>query len=445
MPVAYATELAGKLGLARITTSFQPIVSLKTARIIGYEALVRGRTGEEGQVPAGTLFGTAEERGCLVELDRAAREIALEEFAASTARSSGDAGHNTERVMPGDPGTVSAENRADPSESENLEADAPVLFINFSSWLIDDERIEPGRIMAACAESGLHPGRVAIELVESTVSDLQGLRDFAERNRGAGFLITLDDFGTRHSNLERVALVRPDIIKIDRSIVHGVAGDAYRRSVLRSVVYLARTVGALALAEGVERYEDLLVVAAEEVSLAQGFLFARPAGSFETARIEADEATKRFLPRLTRELAQVLVGSSARRKSFTEQLDDYCRRFETAEDERAEQLLRQLVESISGVECAFLCSSDGTQLSDSVMDGAAPPRAAHALFRPAARGDSHALKDYVYGIASIDGDRYVTDPYVSFASGRLCRTYSRRIIDNAGRVRLLCVDVTEEP
>ncbi len=114
--------------------------------------------------------------------------------------------------------------------------------------------------------------QVAIEIAESEAGSGKLMREFGQQNRNAGFIITLDDFGSDHSNFGRVAMVRPEIIKIDKTIVSGVVGDEYRRLVLQSVTNLARIVGALALAaSGHTRF-----LSERYVSLASGRVVRTP-------------------------------------------------------------------------------------------------------------------------------------------------------------------------
>ena len=64
------------------------------------------------------------------------------------------------------------------------------------------------------------------------------------------------------------------------------------------------------------------------------------------------------------------------------------------------------------------------------------------MFRPAPRGTDHSLKEYYYVLVDVELQKYTTDPYVSLASGTLCRTISTRFLDaRDGRTYLLCVDV----
>ena len=90
-----------------------------------------------------------------------------------------------------------------------------------------------------------------------------------------GFLVAVDDFGAGHSNLDRLLTLRPDIVKLDRSLIHAHQPDL-RESVMPKLVSLLHEAGMLVVAEGIETEEDLLLAARSGVDFVQGFLFGQP-------------------------------------------------------------------------------------------------------------------------------------------------------------------------
>lgn len=400
------SDICARLDLARLQVHFQPVVNLRTGDMVGVEALLRP-VGEDGaMVSPGIIFERAARMGLLLELEREARELALHEFHAQEP----------------------------PAEL--------LLFLNFSAALLDDGRLDPGRIHATVVAEQLATASIAIEIVESGVSSQEQLAAFAARNRAAGFLIVLDDFGTEHSNLERVALVRPDVIKIDRSITSGAAGDPIKQSILRSIAYLARTIGALSLAEGIEEYEDLLVCAREGVELAQGFYLGRPAESLAHARKRQMERLHESLAALRADLSAQLRAASQVVQATVNAVGDIVAELSACTRDTAEDCLRRRIKG-SPFSCAYLVDEDGVQCSETLFVQSAPQRDRHPVFQPATRGTNHSLKDYVYGPLAQGRQDYVTHPYVSLASGHLCRTFSRRFTTTDGHALLLCVDTED--
>jgi EAL domain-containing protein (putative c-di-GMP-specific phosphodiesterase class I) len=92
----------------------------------------------------------------------------------------------------------------------------------------------------------------------------------------AGFQISVDDFGTGYSNLASVKAMAPDLLKIDKSFVFEMQDASVRSSLIPEIVGIARAVGALVIAEGVEYEEQRRMLLGFGVDFGQGYWFARP-------------------------------------------------------------------------------------------------------------------------------------------------------------------------
>lgn len=120
-------------------------------------------------------------------------------------------------------------------------------------------------------------GRLVLELTEhAAVQCYASLRDALGPARERGLRIAIDDAGAGFASLHHIVELRPDIIKIDRSLIDGVSADRSRRSVVKALVALADDLGAGSVAEGVERRADLDTARELGVQAAQGYLLARP-------------------------------------------------------------------------------------------------------------------------------------------------------------------------
>ena len=121
---------------------------------------------------------------------------------------------------------------------------------------------------------------VVLEVTEHTDCDDAALAGELAALRERGARVALDDVGTGHSGLLRMALVRPDVLKVDLQLVRDLDRDLVKRSVVRFLGECADRLDAWVLAEGVESPAELDVLRSMGVPLVQGFLLARPAGSF---------------------------------------------------------------------------------------------------------------------------------------------------------------------
>ena len=145
-----------------------------------------------------------------------------------------------------------------------------LLFVNISP----DALAHPG--LFALADR--LPSRLVIEITEQReVQDYAALREQLAPWVARGAQVAIDDTGAGYASLEHVVELRPDFLKLSRGLVaeHRPATPTARRCCARSLAF-AREVGAVIVAEGVERREELEVLREAEVDFAQGWLFGQP-------------------------------------------------------------------------------------------------------------------------------------------------------------------------
>jgi EAL domain-containing protein (putative c-di-GMP-specific phosphodiesterase class I) len=153
------------------------------------------------------------------------------------------------------------------------------------------EQLPPGRFLAlnltppavlALARRAHHRpdvdlSSIVIEVTEHRAIDTYGeIRRALEKLRRRGLRLAVDDAGAGYASLRHVLELRPDLLKVDRSLIHGLAGDAARQAAVSSFVSLARYLDAEVVAEGVETEEDLDAARRLGVDAAQGYLLGRP-------------------------------------------------------------------------------------------------------------------------------------------------------------------------
>lgn len=122
-----------------------------------------------------------------------------------------------------------------------------------------------------------HEGAYCIELSEQQIlGDPSYLAEAVRTLKEAGVRIAIDDVGFGRSSLESLLILRPEIVKIDKSCVVGIGKDPSRTRLFRRLLKVAEALGAEAIAEGIESSEDLEVLKVLGVGCAQGFLLGRP-------------------------------------------------------------------------------------------------------------------------------------------------------------------------
>ena len=215
---------------------FQPVLELATGRVCGYEALAR-IDGEPVRRPD-QWFAQAHRCGLGAELEALALHAAL-------------------AVPNRPPGTFLALN-----VSPGALLAPPVV------------DILPADLSDVVIELTEHELFTADETLEATLAEL----------RGRGARVALDDAGSGYAGLQQLIRVAPDILKIDRSLVHGAHSDPSRYALLEALVSFAGTTGAAVCGEGVEDLADLRALADLDATYAQGYALARPADAWAGAQ-----------------------------------------------------------------------------------------------------------------------------------------------------------------
>ena len=232
------SELERILAHDLLNTLFQPIVSLATRRIHGYEALTRGPSNSPLHAPL-PLFSVARNAGRLSELEMACRARACNRFSRQALR-----------------GT---------------------LYLNVSPESLVEPGHQSGRTLQMLQACGIEPAQVVIELTEQTpIEDFDLLDRALHHYRQMGFSIALDDLGAGYSSLRLWSELRPDIVKIDRHFIDGIHLDPLKREFVGSILQMAKAARARVIAEGVELPEELHLLAQMGVDLVQGYLLGRP-------------------------------------------------------------------------------------------------------------------------------------------------------------------------
>ena len=125
--------------------------------------------------------------------------------------------------------------------------------------------------------TGDEAARLVVELTEhDQVDDYDRLWRILSRIRAAGGRIAVDDAGSGYAGLAHILRLRPEVLKLDRSLVQGIADDPSRQAMCIAMVGFTDRTGSALVAEGVEDPEDLEVLTSLGVPMAQGFLLGRP-------------------------------------------------------------------------------------------------------------------------------------------------------------------------
>jgi diguanylate cyclase (GGDEF)-like protein/PAS domain S-box-containing protein len=245
------TDLRRAVERGEFELHYQPIVSLQTDRIEGFEALLRWRHPDRGLVMPADFIAMAEETGTVVPIGWWVLRQACWQMSVW--------------------------------HSDHVHAPPLAISVNLSSRQFSQpDLIE--NIDAILRETGLGAACLKLEITESTIMErtdsvVTTLRDL----KALGVQLAMDDFGTGYSSLSYVHRFPIDTLKIDRSFVTRLATDNEASEVVRAIVGLAHNLGLDVIAEGVESPEQLAQLKVFGCEYGQGFLFS-PAVPYDDAR-----------------------------------------------------------------------------------------------------------------------------------------------------------------
>jgi diguanylate cyclase (GGDEF)-like protein/PAS domain S-box-containing protein len=251
------TDLRNAIEHRTLELHYQPIISLRTGRIAGFESLVRWRHPVRGMLSPMEFIPIAEDTGMILDLGRLTLTESCRQMAAWI-----------ERFGEAAPLTMSA---------------------NMSS-----KQFAAGdfltQIETTLKSTGLAASNLKLEITESAfINDVPAARVTLDGARSMGIEWSLDDFGTGYSSLSYLHRLQVDTLKVDRSFVSGIGTESSGLEMIRSIVALAHTLGMDVVAEGVETKEQFLELRALGCEYAQGYYLSRAVDAATAAGLIATQ------------------------------------------------------------------------------------------------------------------------------------------------------------
>ncbi len=217
------------------TMAFQPIVNTSSKQIFAQEALVRGVNNE----PAGEILGRVNDnnryrfdQACRVKAVQLASQLKIESF----------------------------------------------VNINFLPNAVYQPELCIRTTMEAAEAFGFPTDRIIFEFTEGEkINDLPHLREIVKYYRSKGFQTAIDDFGAGYAGLNLLAELQTDFLKLDMALIRHIDQDRVRQAIAKGIVQVCRDLDITVIAEGVETYEELILLQSLGIELFQGYYFAKPA------------------------------------------------------------------------------------------------------------------------------------------------------------------------
>ena len=223
---------------------YQPIVSLVSNSILGYEALVRWQHPTRGLLPPNEFIPLAEDTGLIIPIDRWVMREACRQIY---------------------------------EWHKEMEMDPPLkISVNISGkHIVQPDLVE--RIKQILHDTHLDPGDLHLEITESVIMDNYELTsEVLDQLKHLGVKLQVDDFGVGYSSLSYLSRFPLDALKIDRTFVSKMSQDNTHMKIVQAIVMMTHGLGMGVIAEGVETEQQLDQLRSLGCESIQGFLVARP-------------------------------------------------------------------------------------------------------------------------------------------------------------------------
>lgn len=277
----YKMETELRLGISRdeFLLHFQPIVELRTARLVGFEAMIRWRHPTLGLVSPLDFIPLAEEIGIILPLGKWVLTEACRQIAAC---------------------------RAQFPRMKDLQVN-----INISSKQLSQEGFVD-ETLATIKHFDLEGSAIKLELTESVIMKNPGqVSQMLEAFRHCGVRIAIDDFGTGFSSLAYLHQLPLDVLKIDRSFIQHLENSDHADAIVRTILSLASNLGLEVVAEGIETREQYQELTRLGCQFAQGYFMSRPVAADEATRLIESLDETGALPEIQQRLNKLPLDNSS--------------------------------------------------------------------------------------------------------------------------------------
>jgi EAL domain-containing protein (putative c-di-GMP-specific phosphodiesterase class I) len=309
-----------------LRTDFQPVVSAAHMRSVGGEALLRAANASGQSVPPLDVFAKALARN----QSKALHDLVLE-------------AHLT-HCLP-----IIGPNRW--------------LFLNCPPEALNLDRDGRSLLQRAVERHGWSPKRIVIEVLEQAAFSNEEITDAMQSHQAKGFSVAIDDFGTGASNFDRVWGVRPDFVKLDRSLVQRASMSRSDRRVAKLLVSMIHRMGAMVVAEGVETVEEALAMMDADVDFLQGFYFARPTIDCEEGIERAEAVVRDLWPALAKLNHEVGSQERAHMSAVRNMLVAAVRTYRSTQS--LASAAKQIFVAPSAISCVLL-DDQGIQVGEAI-------------------------------------------------------------------------------
>lgn len=247
------SELRRAIDRSEFVLHYQPVVELKTLKIVGLEALIRWQHPERGMVSPADFIPAAEDCGLILPI--------------------------------GDWGVAEACSQIQAWTQENPENRSLQVCVNLSARQFSRQGLAD-HVESLLLQSGTLSSQLGLEMTESSlIPNMNTALEVLEDLRALGISILMDDFGTGYSSLSYLHTFPIDVLKIDRSFIGRMTEGDQPLQIVRTIVELARVLEIDVVAEGIETAEQYHLLRELGCRFGQGYFFAKPMSAHDVGAL----------------------------------------------------------------------------------------------------------------------------------------------------------------
>ena len=238
---------------------YQPIISLKTGSVAGFEALVRWQSPTRGFISPGAFIPVAEETGLIIPMGKWILATACAQM------------YSWQQQFP--------------------HCSSMLMSVNLSSKQFSQPDLVE-QIEKILQTSGLDSQNLKLEITESMVMDnVENTIILLHRLKDLGIKMSMDDFGTGFSSFSYLHRFPMDTLKVDRSFVSNMGKGDKNKEIVSTIVMLAHKLGMDVVAEGIETDEEKQILQNLNSEYGQGYFFAKPLAAKDATQLLADRTS----------------------------------------------------------------------------------------------------------------------------------------------------------
>ena len=387
-----------------VESIFQPIVSVKKKSIVGFESFFNGiHPQTRSKIPVKIPFSSSDSE-LNTQMDQLCRRKGIESYAGL------------------------------PFPLRNT-----FLSLDYDHSMIINGLIGLEQFMQHLSFNGIRSNQISIKFMESAGKNISALCDQVSLFREYGFMIALDRVGSASTSLDSIVQIKADIVKISKTLLRDLDKESYKQEIVSSLITLSHRAGSVVIADGVDNEAQVITCMELGVDFLQGKYFGKPSMLSQDELVFVNSQMKEMSSKIRNKKVSRIIKEEAQKQGIENVVDSCIESLCELSPDWFEGEMEQLVLKNQAMECLYMLNEDGIQITDTVCSDKIRKKNS-MLFSPAPKGTDQSMKDYFLSINS-SRNVYITEPYVSLASGNQCITISKVFSSDDGNRYILCVDV----